>query len=404
MEEFNEQEFIELCQEITRIPSETPPGDTRELAHHVYSMFIKRGLPAKMIAPVKEMPNVVCTIEGKRPGKHLVFNGHLDVYPANDHSDWQHPPYKAIIEDGKLYGRGIADMKTGVASSIYAFFILAENRDWSGKLSITLVSDEQNGGKWGTEYLLRNYPELRGDALLNGEPSACPMVSIGEKGTYWIRLNSENVGGHGAYAHEGNSAIHDLIHCLNDLRTYETLRAEMPADVKEALKNTKPVFEELRGKDSFEAVMQYTVNVGIIQGGTNVNTQATTATAEVDFRIPPGGEMKEATSFIHKIIEKHPNVTFEVMKTTEPTLSSPSNALLKAVKQNAEEIRNEQTVICFTFGATDARYWRLYDVPAAVYGPNHHNMGSADEFVYVEDIITVGKVHLAASYDYLCND
>lgn len=404
MKRFDEQELIELCLNLIRIPSETPPGDTRDLANYIYNLFIEKGLPAKIIAPQEEMPNVVCTIEGNRPGKHLVYNGHLDIYPANDHSEWDHPPYEAILENGKLFGRGIADMKTGVAASIYAFIKLSEQRDWAGKVSITLVSDEQTGGTWGTEYLLKNYPELRGDALLNGEPSSCPMVSIGEKGTYWIRLIAKNLGGHGAYAHEGHSAIHDLIACLNDLRNYEQLTAKLPADVIDALKDTKRVFDSIRGDNSSEAVMKYSMNIGKIKGGTNVNTQATIASAEVDFRIPPGGSMKEAVQFIQNTISKHPLITYEVIKTTEPTLSSPSNPLLKAVKESAEEIRGEETVICFTFGATDARYWRLYDVPAAVYGPNHHNMGAANEFVYVNDILTVGKVHLAASYTYLCDD
>lgn len=401
MNTFNEDELIELCRDITRIPSETPPGDTRNLAEYIYNLFIDKGLPAKIIAPQKEMPNIVCTIEGNRPGKHLVYNGHLDIYPANDHKDWDYPPYDAVIDDGKLYGRGISDMKVGVAASIYSFMKLAEHGDFPGKVSITLVSDEQTGGEWGTEYLLKNYPELRGDALLNGEPSSCPMVSIGEKGTYWIRLFAKNHGGHGAYAHEGHNAIHDLLACLHDLRAYEQLSASLPADVTEALKDTKFTFDNIRGENSFEAVMKYSMNIGIINGGTNVNTQATTASADADFRIPPGGSMEEAVQFIDQVIKQHPNISYEVIKTTEPTLSSPTNPLLQAVKRNAEEIRGDKTVVCFTFGATDARFWRLYHVPAAVYGPNHHNMGAANEFVYVDDIKVVGKVHLAASYDYL---
>lgn len=401
MNNFDAEELLQLCKDLVRIPSETPPGDTRDLANYIFNLFAEKNLPVKLIAPQEEMPNIICTIEGSRPGKHLVYNGHLDIYPANNHQDWDYPPYDAVVKDGKLYGRGVADMKVGVAASIYSFLKLAEFNDFPGKISITLVSDEQTGGKWGTDYVLKKFPELRGDALLNGEPSSCSMVSIGEKGTYWIRLNATNLGGHGAYAHEKNSAIHNLLDCIADLKSYVTLSANIPVEIRGALKNTKDTFEEIRGRNSFEAVMKYSMNVGTIKGGNNVNTQSATASAEIDFRIPPGGDMEEAKHFIHQIIDKHPNISYEVMKTTKPTLSTPSNPLLQAVKRNAEEIRGEKTVLCFTFGATDARFWRLYNVAAAVYGPNHHNMGAPNEYVYLKDIETVGRVHLAASIDYL---
>lgn len=398
---FNAEEVIKLCQELVRIPSENPPGDTRSIAAFTYSYLQEQGLPAKIVDPQSTMPNVVCTIEGSEPGPHLVFNGHLDTYPAGDLSNWTFHPYEAIINEGRMYGRGVADMKAGVACSIYAFSLLAKLGNFPGKVSITLVSDEETGGTWGTEYLLREYPELRGDALLNGEPISCEMISMGEKGHYWIKLIAKNKGGHGAYAFQKQSAVDTMLACLEDLRAYEDLETTLPSFVQKELDRTEFVFNRLRGENAAQAVQQFSMNIGMIKGGTNVNTQAESCAAHVDFRVPPGSTLQKAKDFIDEVIKRHPNVEYELIKSTEPTLSSPNNLLFQAVKENADVLRDQETYACFTFGLTDARYWRLYNIPATVYGPNHHNMGSADEYIYVEDLITAAKVHVGSSWDYL---
>lgn len=400
---FNADEIVRLCQDLVRIPSENPPGDTRDIANFAYEYLRSQGIPAEIVAPQPNMPNVICTVEGTSEGQHLVFNGHLDTYPAGDLDGWTHPPYDAVIDNGRMYGRGVADMKAGVACSLYAFSILAKHGGWPGKLSITLVSDEETGGTWGTEYLLRNYPDLRGDALLNGEPTSIQMASIGEKGHYWIKLVAKNKGGHGAYAFQGYSAVDTMLRCINDLRSYENLKASLPKFVQDELTKTKPVFDSLRGETATLASQRFSMNIGIINGGTNVNTQAEYCVALIDLRVPPGGSLEQAETFVQEVLNNHPNVKMQVIKSTKPTLSSPDNKLFKAVRANAKSICNEETVACFTFGLTDARYWRLYGVPAAVYGPNHYNMGSADEHIIVEELITAAKVHLAASWDYLLN-
>lgn len=401
MKQFDAAELIRICQQLVRIPSENPPGDTRAIAGFVYDYLRAQGLPAKLVAPRMEMPNVICTVEGEGAGRHLVFNGHLDTYPAGDLSGWTCDPYEAVVKDGRMYGRGVADMKAGVACSLYAFCMLAKYGGWPGKLSLTLVSDEETGGTWGTEYLLREHPELRGDALLNGEPSGCQMVSMGEKGTYWVKLVARKKGGHGAFIYQRRSAVDTMLACLDDLRAYENLQATLPAAAQREMKRAEPVFDSLRGEQATRAVQRFSVNVGIVRGGMNVNTQAESCEAHVDFRIPPGGSLQQAKDFIQDVLARHPDVKLELIKATEPTLSSPDNPLLQAVKANAESVRGEETVVCFTFGGTDARYWRLYGVPAAVYGPNHFNMGSANEYILVEDLITTGKVHVGASWDYL---
>ena len=81
-----------------------------------------------------------------------------------------HTPLGADPEDGRIYGRGACDMKAVLAALVLAFVTLAELRDaWRGELVLTLVGDEEAGGRWGTQYLLANVEEAMGDAMLNAD-------------------------------------------------------------------------------------------------------------------------------------------------------------------------------------------------------------------------------------------
>src|SRR5207248_2322723 len=108
------------------------------------------GLDYDLVAPQPTMPNVVATVEGGEPGPHLVLNGHLDVFPAGEPARWSGDPFSGAIRDGKLYGRGVTDMKVGTAASLVTFAYLAELRQHlKGKLTLTAVSDEETFGPWG---------------------------------------------------------------------------------------------------------------------------------------------------------------------------------------------------------------------------------------------------------------
>ena len=98
-------------------------------------------------------------------------------------------PWGGEIADGKIYGRGVADMKAGTTASIFTYVYLHRLRDQlKGKLTLTAVSDEETFGPYGARYLMEHHPEVHGDALLNGEPSSPFSVRFGEKGPLWLEI------------------------------------------------------------------------------------------------------------------------------------------------------------------------------------------------------------------------
>ena len=124
--EGSKDRIISLCSELVKISSENPPGDTRKIVDFITSYIEEAQLQYKIYTPLKNNPNIVAHLKGSKPGKRLIYNGHLDTYPAGDAERWQCDPFSGIVSGGKLFGRGAADMKGGVTASIMSFIFLSE--------------------------------------------------------------------------------------------------------------------------------------------------------------------------------------------------------------------------------------------------------------------------------------
>ena len=396
---------IPLCRSLVRIPSEDPPGDTRDIAGFINGYFRSAGVSSEIIAPVEDLPNVVATVCGGLPGPHVVFNGHMDTFPAGDRKRWNHDPFGGEISEGRLYGRGAADMKGGLAASIVSVVLLNRIRDrLPGKVSITCVSNEEVFGPWGSQFLLKTRPEIRGDALINGEPSSLGNVRVGEKGQYWFRFQCKTGGGHGAYSSLKPSAILDLAKLLEALSEYAHMPLKVPANVREMMMEAKASYDELLCPGATEAALRPSVNIGTISGGMTVNMIAEQCTAEVDFRLPPGTSGEDLRQWIRKTANKFPNCSMEEFNSYDAFLTDPAEKLVRIARKTAEEVVQKPVHTTFSLGGTEARLWRQAGTPAITFGPNHHNMGSPDEYVEAEELPQVVRVHALTALRFLLQE
>ena len=171
---------VEKARLAARIDSQNPPGDTTAIVEAIEAVLdTAAGIEHRRVVGREPAVNLVARVRGAGPGRRLVLNGHLDTFPIGE-ARWSHPPLGAVLEDGRIYGRGACDMKAGVAALVLAFVTLAEFRDaWDGELVLTLVGDEETGGRWGTQYLLANVEEAVGDAMLNADTGSPRVVRIG---------------------------------------------------------------------------------------------------------------------------------------------------------------------------------------------------------------------------------
>jgi len=99
----------------------------------------------------------------------------------------------------------------------------------------------------------------------------------------------------------------------------------------------------------------------------------------------------------------HPCCEITKFKSEDATLTDPSHPLVRTIKIAAEEVRGHKVFTTYSLGGTEARLWRVRGVPAVTYGPNHHNMASADEYILVEDILDVVKAQTLGAFRYLRN-
>ena len=395
-------EIVDFLSRFIQARSPNPPGDTRDAADHVCRFLDLKRVPYQIIAPRKEMPNIVGSFECGAPGRHLVLNGHLDVFPVGDTGAWQHDPWGGKIAEGKIYGRGVADMKAGTTASIFTFLYLHRLREeLPGKLTLTCVSDEETFGPWGARYLMEHHPEVYGDCCLNGEPSSPHTIRIGEKGLLWLAFTIETPGAHGAYPHISPSANKIAGRLMAELETLSSINNTTPAYPAAALTGEAETIDKALGKGAAEILDNVTVNIGTIHGGLKVNMIPDRCVVECDIRLPVHIDKENVMAEIKRICDKYSELRYRVLNFTAPSFCNPGNPMVHCLQSNAEEISGIKPKPIVSLGGTDARLWRYKGIPACVYGPFPRNMGAADEYVEVEEFINIVKIHVLSAFDYL---
>jgi succinyl-diaminopimelate desuccinylase len=150
----------------------------------------------------------------------LVLNGHTDVVPAGDHDEWSYPPYGGVIEDGRLYGRGSVDMKTGIAVAMLAALELADpihSGDLDGSLVVHAAMGEETAAP-GTRSLLE--AGFDGDFGVVLEPTGC-RVATSAKGLAWYELTWPGEPSHASRPDQGHNAIDDIGAVLSAVDDYD---------------------------------------------------------------------------------------------------------------------------------------------------------------------------------------
>lgn len=400
--EADRDRFIEFLRSVVREASPNPPGDTRGVMRLIRRFLDEEKLPYRIVERDPVMPNLVAT-RGFDPGaKHLVLNGHIDVFPVENAAQWTHDPWGATLADGAIHGRGVADMKTGTCVSLFTYMYLSRlSAGLNGRLTLTVVSEEETFGPNGARHLFDVCPqEITGTACLNGEPSSRHTVRFGERGAVWVRFRITTRGGHGAYPHVSPNAIELAYPLILDLRAFTDRAFTEPAELAAALDAAAPAVDAANGAGASRIARSITMNVGTMNAGPKVNMIASRCEFEVDFRLPNGVTREELLAWIDGLRSRHA-FEYDVLMVNEPNWCEPDSELARIVRRNATAITGVEPANVIGLGNTDARLWRYRGVPAVVYGPAPVGMGSKDERVPVQEALDVLRCHTLSAYDYL---
>jgi succinyl-diaminopimelate desuccinylase len=396
-------DLVELTRQLVAAPSPNPPGDVTAVAAIAVAFLQK--IPGAEVERYESAPgivNVVARIAGGRPGRRLVFNGHLDTFPVGEDLGWTVPPFGGVLRDGRLYGRGVSDMKGGIAASMIAARALAEQRaSWPGEIVVTLAGDEENMGSLGTRWLLDNVPHARGDAMICGDVGSPQIVRFGEKGLLWIDIEAAGSPAHGAHVHKGINAIDRLRAALDALKRAESIRADAPPQVAAAIAAAKPVSEPLSGIGEADTLARVTVNIGTVAGGISANLVPASARASADIRLPIGVSTAAVEARLREWLGAIDGVSWRVIRRYEPRYTDPNHEIVRAVAHAAGEVLGARPVVNMRVGASDARLYRMDGIPSVVFGCTPFNMGGPDENILIEELVAVAKVHALAAFDFL---
>jgi len=381
------ERVVELTRLLVSVDTRNPPGNEGPIEDAVRGALERwrprwtRVEPAPgRLSLVAEIPRREHHGEGDGTRPCLIVNGHLDVVPVKE-SAWSTDPFDPQVSDGRLYGRGTADMKGGIAAAICALDTLEQAGVEPGcDIVFHLVADEERGGTWGTKVLL-DEGLIRGDACLIPEPTDMQLC-IAERGLLQALISVEGRPGHGSRPREGVSAIEHAAQLVLALHA---------ADY---------------GDEEHPLLGQPTANVGTISGGTTFNTVAEACVIGLDRRILPGATQESTEKSIRHLIESAGveglRYRFDVDTFGEASEMPHDNPWVQAVGDavaRATGSRPETIGMSFT---TDARFVRNQArIPAVVCGPGAVEQAHGnDEFVAVERLVdaTAAYAELYAAF------
>lgn len=211
MENNKKEELIKLCQDIIKIQSYS--GNEGKLVEFLEKKMKECGFDDVI---VDKYGSIIGKIKGKRPGNKVLFDAHIDTVPAEDSEKWSHDPFGAVIEDGRIYGRGTSDMKGSLSAMIIAakYFAKDNNKDFPGEIYISGVVHEECFEGVAS----RNISEyVKPDYVVIGEASHLNL-KIGQRGRAEVVVETFGVPAHSANPEKGVNAVYSMAEIINKLQ------------------------------------------------------------------------------------------------------------------------------------------------------------------------------------------
>lgn len=211
LNESQKTQVRELCRDLIKIPSNS--GQEKEIAGYLQTYLLSRGFDE---ARIDDYGNLVARVRGNRPGKCVLFDGHLDTVPVTDAAGWKHDPYGAQIEDGRIYGRGATDMKGADAAFAFAAgeFLRCHGRDFSGELCVAgVVHEERFEGVAARAVSAVLHP----DVVIIGEASEM-NIKCSQRGRAELVLETFGVPCHSSNPEKGVNAVYAICRLIEAFR------------------------------------------------------------------------------------------------------------------------------------------------------------------------------------------
>ena len=365
---------LKLAKELIKFPSITPKD--AGAIRYVAKQLRKLGFDCKILEfkdknkISKPIKNIYARLGKKSP--NLCYAGHTDVVPPGNINDWTVNPFRPIIKNNHLIGRGANDMKSSIACFISAVDkFLKKGKKFNGSISLLITGDEEgvaiNGTKKVVEYLKKRKEKI--DFCLVGEPTnpnkLGEMIKIGRRGSMNGRLSVIGIQGHVAYPHRANNPSTALVQILKELK-------EIKFD---------------KGTKNFQPTNLEVTKINIDNTADNVIPGLANATFNIRFNNKHSSNSikTKINKILKKICHKNKsNYKIEYSVSGEAFLTKP-NQTTYMIQDVIKKITKIKPELSTTGGTSDARFIRKI-APCLEFGLVGKTMHKVDEAVSLNDL------------------
>lgn len=379
--EVTEDEAADLVSALVSIDSQNPPGRERECATYIHDTLEDWGLDTELVhEPFADRPQVIARVgRGEADAGTLVLNGHMDVVPPGDPDEWTRDPFGGEVDDGRVYGRGASDMKSGLAAAMFAGRAAA-HADLAGELVLTFAIGEETAEP-GTKTLVEGLDADYGVVL---EPTELVVDTAG-KGLAWYVADVAGESCHASGPHLGRNALAALLSIEDELAAYQ----------------------ERIGERSHELLGESLCTPTIARSGDKENVVPARAELTLDRRFLPSEDVeaidREMDALFDPVRERGFDVTVTRTRTYEPAEIPVDAPVAETFRRHASDVAGVATEPHAKRASTDQRnFVNDAGIPAIIWGPGTpEQCHTADEWARVDQVVEAVEV-LGRAVDDLC--
>jgi len=379
----HEEAAVKYCQELVRIKSVNPPGDELPAAEYMAAQLKGMGADVEIVPHTATRASLLARLKGSGKVPALLYNGHLDTVPPGD-EPWSQDPLGGALTNGRIGGRGSADMKGGLAAMMAAVQALAEaNIPLAGDLILAATAGEETDSLGAVAVSSRwNLGPVQ--AVVIPEPSS-NEIFIAEKGVLWLEITTRGKTAHGSMPELGHNAVMMMVDFILALREMEVPYKEHPL---------------LGG---------FSRSVNTLSGGVKTNVVPDSCTATIDMRTVPGQDhaaiLRQVEEGITRLKRRRPEfqASLRVLKDRVPVETPPEDPAVRRFVQIVTEIGGQRPLLKGARYYTDGGVFApALKAPLIICGPGDAGMAhQPDEFVEAAKVIQSAMIFTWAAVNFL---
>ena len=360
---------LSLLADLVRINSVNPAYDggkpELEMVDYLKGYFKRHSIETSQHEAFPGRPNLIAKLPGKDASRRLVFEAHTDTVSVGGMTI---PPFDPMISDGRLYGRGSCDTKAGLAAMAHAAASIKQDGLVPPCEIWVVAAADEEFSFGGVRRLL---DDLEATAAVISEPTEM-RIAVASKGVVRWRIECRGKAAHSSKPDMGVNAITGMARII----------MAFEADSARLRSTTHP----LLGSP--------TLNIGLIEGGRQVNVVPDVCAIELDRRMLPGEKISEVLAHYRSLVDSDLNVRFDIpMLEDEALETSCETELVRAAVRVAEDLRMNSTPVGVPFG-TDASKFSRAGIPSIICGPGSIDLAhGAIEYIEIEQVAQAVKFY-----------